>query len=213
MSRPYDAVLFDLLTALLDSWTLWDHVAGAESSGRQWRAAYLRRTYQTGPYRPYESLVAEAADEVGLDRGLAEALASRYPELRPWSGVAGALAPLVTAGIPLGVATNCSEALGQRAAELVGVPFAAVVTAERAGFYKPDPHPYRLALSELRVPPHRCLFVAGSPYDLVGASRVGMPVWWHDRVGMQKPPKAPEPLRHTRDLTGLAELVLGEAVA
>ena len=25
----YDAVLYDLLTALLDSWTLWDSVAGS----------------------------------------------------------------------------------------------------------------------------------------------------------------------------------------
>ncbi|MGO8892820.1 MAG: hypothetical protein ACLP8X_18045 [Streptosporangiaceae bacterium] len=27
-ARRYDAVLFDLLTALLDSWTLWAEVAG-----------------------------------------------------------------------------------------------------------------------------------------------------------------------------------------
>jgi hypothetical protein len=27
-ARRYDAVLFDLLTALLDSWTLWTEVAG-----------------------------------------------------------------------------------------------------------------------------------------------------------------------------------------
>lgn len=30
MSRRYDAVLFDLLTALLDSWTLWSTIAGGE---------------------------------------------------------------------------------------------------------------------------------------------------------------------------------------
>jgi 2-haloacid dehalogenase len=52
MSRRYDAVLFDLLTALLDSWTLWSAVAGGETSGLRWRAAYLRRTYGTGAYRP-----------------------------------------------------------------------------------------------------------------------------------------------------------------
>ena len=42
--RPkYAAVLFDLLSGLLDSWTLWDSVAGSEAAGRTWRAAYLRR--------------------------------------------------------------------------------------------------------------------------------------------------------------------------
>ena len=209
MSRRYDAVLCDLLTALLDSWALWNDVAGGEAAGRRWRAAYLRRTYGTGAYRPYEELVGEAAVEVGLDCRVTDNLAARYAELRPWPGVTTALASLVAAGVPLGVATNCSEALGRVAVARVGVPFASVVTAERAGFYKPHPHPYRLALAELGVAPERCLFIAGSAYDLVGASSVGLPIWWHDRIGMQKPPDAPEPLRHVRGLQELAEFVLG----
>ena len=57
----YDAVLFDLLTGLLDSWTLWNGVAGSAEAGRRWRAAYLALTYGCGEYRPYEELVAEAA--------------------------------------------------------------------------------------------------------------------------------------------------------
>ena len=84
-----------------------------------------------------------------------------------------------------------------------------VLTAERAGFYKPDPHPYRLAVTELGAATDRCLFVAGSAYDLIGASRVGLGVWWHDRIGMEKPADAPEPLRHTRGLEELAGFVLG----
>src|ERR1700752_2688663 len=39
------AVLFDLLTALLDSWTTWNAAAGSEPRGRAWRAEYLRMTY------------------------------------------------------------------------------------------------------------------------------------------------------------------------
>lgn len=209
MPHRYRAVLFDLLTALLDSWTLWDSVAGGEGPGRLWRTEYLRLTYGTGEYRPYEALVADAASAVGLDPRLADALATRYFELQPWPGVAVALVRLVEAGIPIGVATNCSEALACIAAEQVGVPFQVMVTAERAGSYKPDPHPYRLALQELRVAPEHCLFVAGSAYDLIGAARVGMATWWHDRIGMEKPPTAPEPLRHTRSLEGLPEFVLG----
>ena len=62
MSRPRPkAVLFDLLTALIDSWTLWDAVAGNRDDGRRWRAAYLKNTYAEGRYRPYETLVREAA--------------------------------------------------------------------------------------------------------------------------------------------------------
>jgi 2-haloacid dehalogenase len=209
MPQSYEAVLFDLLTALLDSWSLWNAVAGSEEGGMRWRRAYLARTYATGAYRPYETLVAEAAEEVGVHRGVADELAARYGELRPWPGVAKELRQLSDAGVKLGVATNCSEALGQVAAACVGVAFDAVVTAERAGFYKPDPAPYRLALTKLEVAPARCLFVAGSAYDLVGASRVGLDIWWHDRVGMAKPPEAPDPLHRTSDLNGLAVRVLG----
>lgn len=71
LTRYYDAVLFDLLTALLDSWTLWNAVAGNEQAGRRWRAEYLRITYATGRYWPYEELVGNAAEAIGLPRRLA----------------------------------------------------------------------------------------------------------------------------------------------
>ncbi|MEI6721010.1 MAG: haloacid dehalogenase, partial [Betaproteobacteria bacterium] len=59
--NKYDAILFDLLTALIDSWSLWNRVAGGEEPGRKWRAEYLRLTYGCGSYAPYEELVEQAA--------------------------------------------------------------------------------------------------------------------------------------------------------
>jgi len=45
MSREkYSAVMFDLLTALLDSWSLWNEVAGSEEVGVAWRTRYLKLT-------------------------------------------------------------------------------------------------------------------------------------------------------------------------
>jgi 2-haloalkanoic acid dehalogenase type II len=207
--RP-KAVLFDLLTALIDSWTLWDAVAGGEVDGRRWRVAYLRRTYGQGRYRPYEALVEEAAVEVGLPASLGERLAARYGELAPWpeaTGVLGALCGVVR----LAVVTNCSEPLGRIAAARIGVAFDAVVTAERAGFYKPHARPYQLALAELGVASHEALFVAGSAYDLCGAAAVGLPVYWHDRIGMAMPAGAPPPLCREASLRPLLPLVLGQA--
>jgi 2-haloacid dehalogenase len=201
--RRYDGVLFDLLTGLLDSWTLWDSVAGSDDAGRRWRAEYLRITYRTGGYRPYEDLVAEAAEATGLTRRLATTLGERYGELRPWPGVRETLRRLAALSFPLGIVTNCSERLGRVAVACVGVEFASVVTAERAGFYKPDPRPYRLALAELGVAPERCLFVAGSAFDLVGTAKVGLPTYWHDRIGMAALPDAPAPLAHERSLAPL----------
>jgi FMN phosphatase YigB (HAD superfamily) len=81
-----------------------------------------------------------------------------------------------------------------------------VVTAERAGFYKPHPGPYLLALEELGVTADDTLFVAGSAYDLSGAAAVGMPVFWHDRIGMAMPPGTPPPLCRETSLRPLLSL-------
>lgn len=202
----YDAVLFDLLTALLDSWTLWDGVAGSREAGRTWRAAYLKLTYGCGAYRPYEALVREAAEEAGLHRAKADELAARWDELQPWDDAREFLSSV---GVPMGIVTNCSEALGRRAALRAGVPFQVVVTSERAGFYKPDPHPYRLALAELGLPPQRVLFVAGSAFDLLGTAALGMDTLWHNRAGLSRPERAPAPLAERRTLRELVPFLGG----
>lgn len=205
MALKYQAVLFDLLTALLDSWTVWDHAAGSQARGRAWRAAYLKLTYGCGGYRPYETLVAEAAASVGLGAEYAAKLEADWQSLTPWSGVTPTLAALRETH-RLGVVTNCSERLGRMAAECVGVPFDVIVTSERAGYYKPDPRPYQLALHELDLPPRRVLFVAGSGFDLFGTARTGLDTYWHNRVGLPAPHGAPPPLTEQHDLAALADL-------
>jgi 2-haloacid dehalogenase len=177
----YDAVVFDLLTALIDSWSLWNDVAGSPEDGLKWRRRYLELTYGCGAYRPYESLVREAAADVGLSARLGDALAARWNELQPWPE---AKAVLAASRLPLAVATNCSIPLGQRAAARVGVSFKVVETAESVGFYKPRPEVYRAVLHSLGTAPARTLFVAGSASDVPGAKGVGMPVYWHNRIGL-----------------------------
>jgi len=120
---PIRAVVFDLLTGLLDSWTVWNAVAGDD------------------------------------------ALAAQWDLLAPWPEVPAVLSALGERTL-LGVVTNCSQALGERAALAVG-----------------------------------------SPFDVVGAAAAGMPVYWHNRIGMPCPPRVtmPSPDRYTeaRDLWGL----------
>lgn len=181
-----EAVLFDLLTALLDSWTLWDRAAGDAREGRRWREHYLAITYGAGGYRPYEDLVREAAVQAGVPSRAATTLLDTWDALAPWPEAARVVTALRARG-PVGVVTNCSEALAARAVARLGVPLDLVVTAERAGAYKPDARPYRLALAGLGCAPGRVLFVAGSPNDLPGAGGVGMPVAWHNRVGLPRP--------------------------
>ena len=81
----YDAVVFDLLTALLDSWTLWNAVAGSEADGLRWRRRYLEITYGCGRL----PAVRDAGPRSGArcrPAGTASAseLERRWPELQPW---------------------------------------------------------------------------------------------------------------------------------
>jgi 2-haloalkanoic acid dehalogenase type II len=184
------AVLFDLLTALLDSWSLWDAAAGSQASGRAWRAEYLRLTYGCGAYVPYEQLVRDAARAAGLQAAAADALEARWLELEPWSGAQAALDAL-QGRTKLAVVTNCSQHLGLLAAGRLRTHWDCVVTAEAAGYYKPDPRPYRLALERIGVPASEAAFVAGSGYDLIGTAAVGLRSYWHNRVGLARPARAP----------------------
>jgi 2-haloacid dehalogenase len=203
--RRYDAVVFDLLTALIDSWTLWNAAAGSEADGLRWRRKYLDLTYGQGAYRPYEDIVRAAAEQSGVGRHGADELVRRWDELPPWPETVLVLGKLTRRG-PLGVATNCSIELGRRAAARCGVVFAVVVTAEEAGFYKPRPEPYRAVLARLGTAAERTLFVAGSASDVPGAKAAGMPVYWHNRMGLA-PVGDAAPDYTERSLTPLLEIV------
>lgn len=132
------ALLFDLLIGLLDSWTLWNACAGSPAAGLAWRAKYIDITFSCGAYKPYPSLVRQAAAECGAfpSNGDAEKCVSelmrRWGELKAWEEVPGVLEKLREKGYKLGVVTNCSRELGRRAAECVGVGFEVVVTAEES---------------------------------------------------------------------------------
>jgi 2-haloacid dehalogenase len=200
----YAAVGFDLLTALLDSWSLFADVAGGRDLGMRWHAA-AQSLLRGKPYRPFEDVIRDAAAVVGIERATAEELLSRWGEPAPWPDVPDTLARLH--GYTRFIVTNCSERLGTLAAARAGT-FDLVMTAERAGAYKPDPRPYRAALDALTLHRKRVLFVAGSAHDVGGASRAGMDVYWANR-GRVPPPTDAEALREEEDLRGLIDVLEG----
>lgn len=200
----YDAVGFDLLTALLDTLPLWRTAAGDDDVGTRWHTAN-QRLLRGKPYRAFDELVHESAKEVGLGRAQATTLLSRWGEFQPWPDTRRTLGAI--GSIPRFIVTNCSKKLGERAAKQAG-EFAFVMTAEEAGAYKPDPRPYRAALAAIGLDAKRVLFVAGSAHDVGGAKHVGMDVYWANRLGAAPPDEA-APLVHASDLGRLAALLDG----
>ncbi|SAL79101.1 haloacid dehalogenase [Caballeronia peredens] len=177
------AILFDLLTALLDSWTLWNESAGSPDKGRIWRAEYLKLTYECGEYVDYETLVQRAARNVGLQQGAADALRRNWRTLQVWNGANEALERLQP-HCKLAVVTNCSIALGHEAASILPIHWDVIVTAEEAGFYKPNARPYLLALDKLGIEANDAAFAAGSSYDMLGTAPLGLRTYWHNRIGL-----------------------------
>ncbi len=193
--KPYQAVMFDLLTALLNSWSLWNKVAGSDGVGFNWRTRYLQLTYHAGPYRSYEGIIKEAAHEVGVPEARAEELIQRWGELEPWPETSQVVHALLQK-VPVAVATNASIALGNIAVTCLGIAMPTVVTAEEAGYYKPQPQPYRMALDRLQC-----------PAESVGASAVGMPVFWHNRMRLSPVDAPVQPLYVADSLWPILELV------
>jgi 2-haloacid dehalogenase len=198
----YAAVGFDLLTALLDTWSLWSDVAGDRELGMRWHAA-SQELLRGKRYRPFEDIVRESASQVGLDAKRAAELLRRWGEFEPWPDVPPVMERLE--GTRRFVVTNCSRKLGRLAAFRAG-SFELVVTAEEAGAYKPDPLPYRMALERLDLDPAEVLFVAGSAHDVGGAARAGMDVYWANR-GAAPAPTDGTALRQEPDFRGLLETV------
>ena len=198
----YAAIGFDLLTALLDSWSLFADVAGGRDLGMRWHAA-SQSLLRGKEYRPFEDIVRDAAGVVGIERTKADELLRRWGESAPWPDVPGVLPRLRS--YTRFIVTNCSERLGALAAARAG-RFDLVMTAERAGAYKPDPRPYRAALDALDLHRKRVLFVAGSAHDVGGASRAGMDVYWANRGRVPAPTDA-KALREEEDLRGLIDVL------
>ena len=113
----------------------------------------------------------------------------------------------LTDNMPVAVATNSSIALAKIAVASLGVQIPTAVTAEEAGYYKPHPRPYRMVLERLGCKAGHVLFVAGSPGDVHGASRVGFPVEWHNRMHLPATDSPGTPLIASGSLLPILDIV------
>jgi 2-haloalkanoic acid dehalogenase type II len=166
------AILFDLLMAVMNSLETWSSAAGGEH-GIAWRDAVTDRMRAAGAYLAYEALVEEAARDLGLPPTAVRRLRDGWARMRPWPDAA-ALAGL---SLPYGFVTNCSAVLARQASRRSGLTPRFTLSAEEAGWYKPRAEIYRQACARIGSDPGRVLFVAGAAYDAAGARAAGLNAW------------------------------------
>lgn len=132
--------------------------------------------------RPWTSL--DVLLREGLERALGPAEVARFAEpelavlaqawerLDPWPDVLPGLARLRRRFV-LATLSNGNVALLVAMARRAGLAWDAVLGAEFARSYKPDPRVYLATATALGLPPRRCLMVAAHEGDLAAAGSVG----------------------------------------
>ncbi|HEY7908559.1 MAG TPA: haloacid dehalogenase type II [Thermomicrobiales bacterium] len=181
----------------------------------------LESAAEAGPYRPYRELLATVMDGFGERLGFVPsaaeraALAASVGDWPPFPDTVEALRALADR-FRLVILSNIDDDLFALSARHLGVAFAAIVTAQQVGSYKPDPRNFRALLARLDTAPDRVLHVAQSLFhDIAPANALGLTTVWvnrrHDRPGSgATPPAMARPDLVVPDLRTLARLASAE---
>lgn len=117
----------------------------------------------------------EVLDEFAMDdleERAREELNRAWHRLDPWPDSVSGLTRLKRRYI-LATLSNGNVALLVNMAKRAGLPWDAVLGAEVAGHYKPQPEAYRVTAALLGLPAEQCLMVAAHNADLVSARACG----------------------------------------
>jgi 2-haloacid dehalogenase len=163
-----------------------------------WRERYLPSMDQvrTGarPWAYLDTLHRESLDELLVRFGVAEAfdeparrrLVRAWHRLPAWPDAAEGLRRL-RARYPVVALSNGGFALLTRLLKDEGLAFDAIISAQNALGYKPDPLVYRTAAELLDLPPERVLMVACHGWDIDGARNAGLRTAFVERPGEKGP--------------------------
>lgn len=129
---------------------------------------------------------------LALDRPLEQAVShvlSGFPELEVHPDVPAGLRALAESGLRVVTLTNGSLSQSQALLERAGVGDLVEqrLSVDDAGRWKPHRDAYAYAARCCGVPLEACAMVAVHPWDLMGASTVGMTTGWVDRRGTPWP--------------------------
>jgi len=188
----YEAVIFDLFGTLVDSFSRaeYDRVlremaaalfAPADDFIRAWIEGGNARTLGLVD-SPMGSLTEVCRNlrieptQAQLERASKARLDYYSRNMKPRQEAIEVLTQLRACGCHTGLISNCATEIHTSWEQ---TPFPRLIDAPvfscSAGFKKPDPHIYGMAVMKLGVKPHACLYVAdGDSGELQGAMQAGM---------------------------------------
>jgi len=216
--RPYNVITFDCYGTLID----WERGIRDAFSATAFAMrlpmdpdAALRLYLETeaaveaGPYRSYRAVLTETARRISarlgwaLPESRAGFLAESMPAWPAFPDTNPALRRLSDAGYRLGILSNVDDDLLAWTRRLLAAPFEIVVTADRAGSYKPAPRHFEMAREVIGR--QQWLHAAQSYFhDVVPARALSIPVAWINRKG-EAASDGGKPDREFRSLTELAD--------
>ena len=149
-----------------------------------WRAGYgpAMNKVRNGelPWTKIDDLHRMILDElviehglVGLSEGELDDFNRAWHRLSPWPDTVAGLNRLKTKYV-IATLSNGNVALLTNMAKNAGLPWDAVLSAELAKHYKPDPEAYLTAADLLGLSPEQVMMVAAHPGDLRAAARTGL---------------------------------------
>jgi len=156
-----------------------DWVAFADAWRGRYQPSMARVREGELPWTNLDSLhrasLEELLEEFGIT-GLGEAdkdhLNRAWHRLDPWPDSVAGLTLLRTKYV-LATLSNGNVALLVNMAKRAGLPWDAILGAEVARHYKPQPEAYLMTAAFLGLAPHECMLVAAHNGDLVAAAAVG----------------------------------------
>ena len=149
-----------------------------------WRAGYgpAMNKVRNGelPWTKIDDLHRMILDELviehgldGLSEGELDDFNRAWHRLSPWPDTVAGLNRLKTKYV-IATLSNGNVALLTNMAKNAGLPWDAVLSAELAKHYKPDPEAYLTAADLLGLSPEQVMMVAAHPGDLRAAARTGL---------------------------------------
>jgi 2-haloacid dehalogenase len=221
-------LLFDVFGTLVDWRSSLIGIAETAAAGTgleadwaavvdDWRRAYqpaMDRVRDGAAWRDLDALQRETLADVLARRGIAlpaggrESMVRGWRQLRPWPDTRDGLGRLrrrhITATLSNGHLALLADLL-----KFADLRVDALLSAQLAGGYKPDPKVYLTALHLLECEPHEAAMVAAHASDLAAAAALGLrpifirrPLEWGTRV----PPADPPALAGLLEADGLTDL-------